>query len=166
MKKIPLIICISSLVGCQSNVSKNEIPGLLNVSNAEIVNSKGTDDFGGFGEGYTIEFYELSDKTISDFKNKTTKELPLKKDDTAWQKKDWSKTPIDSSYNEIFIMVLNYDGGSKEIEIELKKIKLLVEKPDVYYSFYFKPDKDSPQDIELFILDLSGRKLYTIEINT
>ena len=165
MKKILLAICVSSLLGCQSSVFKKEVSELLNVNNAEIVNSKGTDEFGGFGEGYTIEVYELSDKTIKDFENKKTKELPVKKDDSTWQKKDWSKTPIDSSFSEIFIMGLNYSSGNKKIETELKEIKQLVEKSEVYYSFYYKPDKENPQDVQLFILDVPSRKLYTIEMN-
>lgn len=165
MKKILLAMCVSSLFGCQSNVFKDEVSELLNISNAEILSSKGIDEFGGFGEGYTIEVYELSDKTITDFKNKTTKELPVKKSDTTWLKKDWSNTPIDSSFNEIFIMGLNYSSGNNKIETELKEIKQLMVKSEVYYSFYYKPDKENPQDVQLFILDIPSKRLYTIESN-
>lgn len=165
MKKLVFILCISSLISCQSTVFKNDISKLLNVSDAEITSSKGIDEFGGYGEGYSIEVYQLSEKTILDFKDNLVKKLPMKKDTDIWQKKDWSYTPIDSSFKEIFIMGLNYSSGNKKIEAELNEIKLLIEKSKVYYSFYFKPDIESPQEIQLFILDEQSRKLYVIEMD-
>lgn len=51
-------------------------------------------------------------------------------------------------------MCLNYSSGNTKLENQLNEIKKVLEKPKVYYSFYYKPDKDSPQDAQFFILDV------------
>lgn len=168
MKKLLLAVCIGSLFGCQSNVFKDDLPKILGVSNVEIQDSQGTDEFGGFGEGYTLEVYELSEKTVKAFINLTAKNLPDKKEEGKnWEKHDWSKTPIDTSYNGVLSLVLNYRSSTK-LENQLNDIKKLLEKPDVYYSFYYYSNeevKEYIEDAQFFILDVQSRKLYTIESN-
>lgn len=147
-------------------VFKDDLSQILGVSDIEVKNSQGTDEFGGFGEGYTLEEYELSEKTVQAFINNASKTLPDKKEEGKnWQKKDWSKVPVDSSYSEILTMCLNYSSGSTKLETQLNEIKKMLEKIEVYYSFYYKPDEDNPQDAQLFILDVQSRKVYVIESN-
>lgn len=163
IKKYIAAIGLVLLFSCQSGVFKDKLPEILGISNVEIKDNHGTDEFGGFGEGYTLEIYELSESTVNSFIDRTSKILPDKKEKATWKKYDWQKTPVDSSYNEILIMSLNYSGGNKKLETELSEIKKVLEKPEVYYSFYYSPNKDNPQDAQFFVLDVQTGKLYVIE---
>lgn len=160
MKKLVLLLPLLFILSCQSGVFKNDLSEILGVSNVEIKNSRGADEFGGFSEGYTIEIYELSEETTKAFIAQSNKILPSKE---GWKKFDWSKTPVDTSYTEIF-GILNYMGG-KKVENLLSEIKVLLKKTEVYYSFYYKPDKDNPQDLQLFVLDTKSKKLHIVECN-
>ena len=167
MIKLLLIIPLFFLISCQSKVYKDDLPKILGVEDVKITNSQGIDEFAGFGEGYTLEIYELSESTINAFINDASKILPEKNGTAAgWLKHDWRSTPMDSSYIEIFNICLNYYSGNRKLEGLIVEIKKVLQKPDVYYSFYYKPDKDSPQDVLLFILDLQSRKLYIMDQQT
>ena len=50
------------LYSCTNHVFKPEIPAWLNIEDVEILQSKTFDEFGGFGEGITLEIYFLSTK--------------------------------------------------------------------------------------------------------
>lgn len=163
MRKLQLLLVTLTLFSCQSAI-EDHVSQVLGLDKVEVENNEGESEFGGFGEGYTLDIYQLSTTTLQDFENNASKILP-EKDDEDWNKFDWNKTPIDSSYNEIFIMGLNYYSGNQKIETQLPQIKKALEKPNVYYSFYYKPDKDNPQRVELFILDIETKKLYTIQAN-
>ena len=60
-------------------------------------------------------------------------------------------------------MCLYNSGYNKKLKVKLNEIKRLIEKEGVYYSFYYRPDKEHPQNVELFILDVQNRKLYAID---
>jgi len=149
------------LLGCDIPFFKNDLPFILDVEKVEINNIQVFDEWGGWqGDGFTLEVYRLSEKTIQCFINKSSKNLPLKK---GYQKYNWTKTPIDSSYEEIFIMCLNYHSYNEKIELQLNKIKELIKKKEIYYSFYYKPDKNNPQNVQFFILDTQKGTLYVID---
>ncbi len=163
MKKIILSIYLFSILSCQSDLYKNDLSKILGISNIEITNNQGTDEFGGFGEGYSLEVYELSENTVNSFIKQSSKKLPDKIENSVeWQKKDWSEIPADSSFNEIFIVCLNYSSGNKKLETQLNEIKTILNN-GAYYSFYFKPNKLNPQTVQLFIFDTKGKKLYIID---
>lgn len=153
------------LSSCNLSYFKNDLSQILGVDKIEIENIQTFNEWGGFqGDGYILEIYTLSEKTIQAFKNNPLKNLPDKKEEgKEWQKYNWSTFPIDSSYNEVFIMCLNYSGYGKKLKVKLDEIKRLIEKEGVYYSFYYSPDKVNPQDVQLFILDVQNRKLYAID---
>jgi hypothetical protein len=111
-----------------------------------------------------LEIYILSENTIQEFKNNSLKKLPQKNEkDKNWQKYDWSKKPIDSSFNEIFVLCLNYSTDNQKLKVKIEEIKKLKRKGEIYYSFYYRPDKENPQNAQLFILDIQNRKLYAID---
>lgn len=166
IKQLLLLALISFMISCQGSSFKEDLHNILGVTDVEIIENKTTNEFGGFSEGHTIEVYGLSQSTMHNFLELSAKKLPekLKKEQT-WQKHDWSKTPVDSSYNEIFALCLNYSSGNIKLEEQLNEIKKVLNKSDVYYSFYFKPDKTNPEDVVLFILEPRNGKLYIVESN-
>jgi hypothetical protein len=153
------------LSSCNLSYFKNDLYQILGVEKKEIKNIQNFNEISGIqGEGYILEIYTLSEKVIQAFKNNPLKNLPDKQEEgKEWHKYNWSTFPIDSSYNEVFIMCLNYSGSSKKLTVKLNEIKRLIEKEGVYYSFYYSPNKVNPQDVQLFILDVQNRKLYAIE---
>src|SRR5690348_2484153 len=93
------------LISCGNRVFKNELPQVLKVDKVEIEDGQNIDIYGGFGEGYTLEVYELSENTVQAFINNVSKALPNKKEDSIiWKKYDWTKSPFDSAYVEIAVM--------------------------------------------------------------
>lgn len=153
------------LSSCNLSYFKKDLSQILGVEKKEIKNIQNFNEIAGIqGEGYILEIYTLSEKAIQAFKNNPLKNLPDKQEEgKEWQKYNWSTFPIDSSYNEVFIMCLNYSGYGKKLKVKLDEIKRLIEKEGVYYSFYYSPDKVNPQDVQLFILDVQNRKLYAID---
>lgn len=153
------------LSSCNTSFFKDDLSPILGVEKVEIENNQTLDEWAGLqGDGFILEVYELSEKTVQTFINQPAKNLPDKKEDGKnWQKYNWNKTPVDSSYNEVFIMCLNYSSNSEKIKVQLNEIKKLIEKEGAYYSFYYRPDKENPQNVQLFILDVQSKKLYAID---
>ena len=60
-------------------------------------------------------------------------------------------------------MCLNYASNNDKIKSQLKEIKEILKKGGVYYSFYYRPDKENPQNVQLFILDIQSKKIYAID---
>jgi hypothetical protein len=153
------------LSSCNTSFFKDDLSQILGVEKVEIKNSQTLDEWAGMqGDGFILEIYDLSEKTVQAFKDKPLKNLPDKKEEgKEWKKYNWSTFPVDSSYNEVFIMCLNYSSDSEKLKVQLNEIKKLMGKEEVYYSFYYRPDKNNPQNVQLFILDIQSRKLYTID---
>lgn len=153
------------LSSCDLLFFKSDLSQILGVEKKELKNIQNFNEISGIqGEGYILEIYTLSEKAIQAFKNNPIRNLPDKQEEgKEWHKYNWSTFPIDSSYNEVFNMCLNYSGSSKRLKVKLNEIKRLIEKEGVYYSFYYRPDKEHPQNVELFILDVHNRKLYAID---
>jgi hypothetical protein len=154
------------LCSCNTSFIKNDLPKILDVDKVEIKKSQILNEWAGIhGDGFILEIYKLSEKTIQNFEEKSLKKLPDKKEkDKIWQKYNWSTLPIDSSYNEIFIMCLNYFSNNAKIRNILTEIKELIEEEKrMYYSFYYRPNKENPQNVQLFILDIENKKLYVID---
>lgn len=166
MKKAYARIVIPTLIvfffGCQSSYFKNDLSQILGVEKVDVESFSSKDEFGGFGEGYTLEKYKLSKVTIDEFQGGRSKLLPVK--DGGWQRYGWSKAPIDSSFKEVIYMPLSYYDGNKKLEIVLQQVKKSLERADVYYAFYYKSDRSNPQSVQLFVVDIRSRELYAIDI--
>lgn len=153
------------LSSCNTSFFKDDLSPILGLEKVEIENSQTLDEWAGTqGDGFILEVYELSEKTVQTFINQSSKNLPDKKEEGKnWQKYNWGKVPVDSSYNEIFIMSLNYSSDNPKLKAQLNEIKKLIEKDGVYCSFYYRPDRENPQTAQLFILDVESRKFYAID---
>jgi phage-related protein len=163
-----LILSVFPLIflsSCNTSFLKDDLSSILGMEKVEIENNQTLDDWAGNqGEGFILEVYELSEKTVQTFINQSSKRLPDKKEKVKnWQKYDWRIVPVDSSFNEVFIMCLNYSSDNQKLKTQLDEIKLLIKNEKVYYSFYYRPDKENPQNAQLFILDTKSRKFYAID---
>lgn len=150
------------VISCQSSIFRNQINSILGIDSNDIFQKSSIDEFGGFGEGYTLEIYELTESSVKLFQENPLKKLP-QKDNDNWKIKDWSNTPIDNSYKEVFTLVLNYDSSDK-LTKQLRDLSELLKKKEVYYSFYYKPDKLNPIRVQFFVLDINTNKFYAIDV--
>jgi hypothetical protein len=89
----------------------------LNVNKSTLKHSQGSEEYRGRASGYVMEVYDISDIGIQEFLNKSKKTLPFDSITASiWPGKvDWSKTPIDSSDNEIVERAFYYRG---KLEVE------------------------------------------------
>lgn len=159
-----IFFLFSIVISCQDKIFEDQLPLILGIDNVDIKRSQNIDELGGFGEGYTFEIYKLSEKTIKSFIKRTPKSIRYNHDST-WKKKDWSKSPIDTTYNEVVAMCLNYDSGNKKLINKLNEIKKTLTQANVYYALYYRPDRYNPKDAQLFVLDINNKDLYIIESN-
>ncbi len=159
MRNIIYTIGIFLTFSCNTNLFDNDLKKILGNPDFSYSKENSISEFAGFGEGYTIEIYILPKNYLKRFDKRPYK-LPPKK---GWKTKGWSKTPIDSSYNEIIYMVLNYKGNAR-ISSFIKDIKEILNKKDTYYAFYYKPDKTTPTHVNFFVLDMEKQKLYAIDV--
>jgi hypothetical protein len=159
-----ILILFPVVINCQNRIFKDKLSLILDIDNVKIKKSQSIDEFGGSGEGYTFEVYKLSEKTIKAFIDNPAKGIRYNHDST-WKKKDWAKVPIDTIYNEVLLMCLNYDSGNKKLANKLVEIRKTLTQANVYYALYYKPDKYNPENAQLFVLDIEGKNLYIIESN-
>jgi hypothetical protein len=144
---------------------EKDLRKILGLSHIKINNKQEFSEWKGFqGDGFILEIYDLSEETVNNFDNLSLKRLPNKKEENKkWRKHDWYLFPIDSSYNEIFIMCLNYHSNSEEINCKLKQIKQLMRTNKFYCSFYYNSIQQNINSVQLFLLDVSEYKLYVID---
>lgn len=148
------------LFACKEGKYKKDLCYILGINNVEGKLEKNIDKFAGFGEFYIIEIYDLSDRTIDSFINRSDKLLPEKEE---YKNRKWESTPFDSTYKEIINMALNYYDGNKTIIQLQQEIQNIISDKNNYYSFYYKPDIYNPQYVQLFILDLYKKRIFIIE---
>lgn len=164
-----VLLCIF-LDSCSNRVFEHQIAYLLGVKNTKVEIIFTSESFGGFGEGYTLEVYKISEKTGESFIKKSSKVLPDKNlKGQNWHKSNWQKNPIKKSELKKLEIIFDYRSNSQLTE-KIDKIKNLIDKKDkhIFYAYYYKPDsenKDYIEDAELFIIDLSDKKFYALASN-
>lgn len=154
-----ILICMS----CQRKAFQSDILCILNMKAKEIKCLDAYHQFGGFGEGFILEEYSLSPRSVADFLYLKNKVLPSRNTTDSWQKLDWKQGPPEECLEELFLLCLSYEDGNKRITQQLKELRQLVEHAWVYYSFYYQPSLDIPEVVQLFILDTRTKKIYAIE---
>lgn len=157
-----IVFIVSCLTACQSNFFEKKISKILDIDDVEVINVTKYEEWAGSqGDGYIMEVYELSEKTIAAFLEKST-QLPLKEGGKKkWGNYGWGKWQNDSLYNEVISLGLNYNAEDEQINKQLNILKEVIK--GSYIAFYYSPNRDNPNNIELFILDADNKKLYAIE---
>ena len=123
-KQIPLTLLLFSLNSCQNFVFEKDLNKLLGVTNVVVEQREIVEEVGGIhGEGYTIEVYKLSEKTIEHFNKKTDKILPTHEDSNAWKKIGWLPTPIETSYSEVTSIITDYVASEEKLKARIDTIK-------------------------------------------
>ncbi len=160
MKTTVGIILLSFILVCCSNPYSKELHNLLNVKNVNIRNVTIIEDCMFCSEGITICMYRIDETAIEEFIC-NDKIMPCN-EDTSWKVFGWYQTPIDTTYKYVF-QHLNYKS-TKKIEKVLEDIKNVLQKDNVYYSFYIRKFgvNYDPLEAQIFVLDLQDKMLYIV----
>ncbi|AYN04567.1 hypothetical protein [Flavobacterium sp. 140616W15] len=153
------------LVGCSNTTNQdyfNKTMGLNVEIKKKIFNSE--DSINPQGEGFSMEVINY-DKKDNDslFINKDS--YPISYDlRTDWKISKWQKTPLVNK--NVLELLFNYNINDKSIKEELIKLKNVLNSNSNYVSYYFKESDGNVYAIDICVLDINNKKIYTCEIIT
>jgi hypothetical protein len=142
-------------------VYESKITQILGINKVEIKGKSMTDSWA-IGEWYICETYNLTKENLNSFLA-GNKRNELYSADSLWFRKDWEKLPIDSQYNEIKDMVINYMATSK-IEKRTNEMGQIISTCSGYYSFLCQPTIENPQKVLFLLLDEKTNKLFVVDL--
>lgn len=128
------------------------------------------------GDGYSIQIFEINEKTIKQFldskKNFLNPHLKLYDDRENWNKKNWKRSPLPKNemiYSEFALTGLAKQnsviyGRNENIETFINTI--LNEKGNYYAYFYSLQSEGNVGNIDFFIISPNRRLLIVINNNT
>lgn len=124
------------------------------------------------GDGYSISVYELpatirarfesaDERLISEFPRH-----PSYRD--HWSFERWRRSPFDEKFNKYLEFALSsYDSDQADgLSEHFRLIRKALTGDGAYYAFFYSSHGDYPGNIDLFIVDLEGNRLYSINHNT
>jgi hypothetical protein len=124
------------------------------------------------GDGYSISVYELppsirtrfeaaDERLLSDFPKH-----PSYRD--HWSFERWRRSPFDDKFRKYLDFALSsYDTDrASGLSEQFDSIRKALSGDRAYYAFFYYSHGDYPGDIDLFIVDLEGNRLYSINHNT
>ena len=165
---IALICFVLCLVGFfmffyQDNQStyENELPQILGIEKVEI-KGKSIGESWAIGEWYICEIYDLTKEDFNSFLT-GNKRNELYSTDSLWFRENWKKLPIDSQYNEVKDMVINYQATNK-IETTTNEMKQIISVGSGFYSFLCQPTIENPQKVLFFLFDEKTNKLFVVDL--
>lgn len=148
------IFVILILQACSNPIFEQKLDKVLGVRfpQAKLVYLE--DEFAGFGEGYALEVYQLSESTLKNFETLKTKNLLLHVDEEGWEVSGWYCAPIISDFHEV-ASVLSYSGGVELVK-HFNQMEQLLKSDNAYYAFCTK----SHLQTLFFVLDTKTGLLY------
>ena len=158
-----LVLFTLILISCNNDsVYKNKYSKLLGIdSSAKVEIVEINDEFGGFGEGFSIEVYNLDKASVDKFLSKDNKDLP--DNHNGWNKYGWDTVALDTSYD--FVLAITFNRGTKNSTLsnKLETIKQKLSTEGCYYAFYYYPGLENVRKVKFFILDSLNTRFYAIE---
>lgn len=124
------------------------------------------------GDGYSISVYELPETIRSRFEAADEKLLtdfpkrPYYRD--HWSLVSWREAPFDTKFDAY----LDFVVSKSETPIvpglveQFKAIRKALGRKGTYYAIFHNDNSHGPSDVDLFIVDLIGGRLYMMNENT
>lgn len=124
------------------------------------------------GDGYSIEVYELPASIRKRFEAADATlqgafpKLPGMLED--WEVEPWREAPFDPGFERYLSFALSSydDEGKKLLAGQFRDIRAALSRKGTFYSFFKFDHGSDPGNIDLFIVDLEGGRVYQINHNT
>ena len=124
------------------------------------------------GDGYSFSVYELPASVRTRFESvdeKLLTQFPEKPDyRSAWSAEPWREAPFDEKFGRCLQFALSrYDArNAPSLSEHFDAIRQALERSGTYYSFFYTGDTEHQGNIDFFVVDLVGGRLYSINHNT
>ncbi|WP_236919136.1 hypothetical protein [Ereboglobus luteus] len=124
------------------------------------------------GDGYSISVYELPRSIRARFESADEKlftEHPKRPSyRNHWKVEHWREGPFEEEFKHYLNFALSAYGESDGSELlkQFDAIRQAVMRKGTYYAFFYYAHGEHPGDIDLFIIDITNNRLYSINHNT
>jgi hypothetical protein len=124
------------------------------------------------GDGYSISVYELPSSIRTRFEaadERLLSEYPKRPSyRDHWSFERWRRSPFDGRFQEYLDFALSsYDAGNaSELTNHFEAIRSALKSEGSFYAFFYYRPSDYVGDVDFFIVDLFGGRLYSINQNT
>lgn len=120
------------------------------------------------GDGYSIDVYDLP-KAIRNrfekFDEKEMEEYPRKPDyRSKWKVSRWHRTPATKEDVKYVDFALHWHG-SDEVTRFQRAIRTCVSNGGSYVAYFYQDFGQRTENVDLYIVDLAGDRLYSINLN-
>ncbi|QDT01341.1 BCD family MFS transporter [Adhaeretor mobilis] len=124
------------------------------------------------GDGYSISVYELPSSIRTRFEAADERLLseypkhPSYRD--HWSFERWRRSPFDGKFQEYLDFALStYDAGNaSELTNHFEAIRSALKSEGSFYAFFYYRPSGCVGDVDFFIVDLVGGRLYSFNHNT
>lgn len=124
------------------------------------------------GDGYSISVYELPSSIRARFESADERLLsefpkhPSYRD--HWSFERWRRSPFDEKFNDYLDFALSsYDArNASELTKHFDAIRGALKREGTFYAFFYYRPSGHVGDVDFFIIDLNGGRLYLINQNT
>jgi hypothetical protein len=116
------------------------------------------------GDGASLYVFELPDQLRRRFEKQDSRLLtefpkrPYYRSD--WKVVSWKEAPFDTSLEKYLDFALSASSGHSQ------EIREALSRKGTFYSFFHYDHGSSPGNIDFFIVDLVGGRIYEINVNT
>ena len=145
--------------GCTTAVYEEELESYFSHGNFQIENQVILDEFGGFGEGLAVEVYKISGKDLKTYVLHNS----FEKKREGYKKINWEKFSISDKNENVIDLALAYYTKNEKIIAEINSVKSMIDNENVFMQYYFKSDAKNPNEVILYILNVSESKIYIFE---
>lgn len=155
-----IVILLGVINGCMSSAYEHQLETIIGISEPEYAITAIAEDVSGFGEGFVIEKFHLTENTSSKFENHITAISPK----AGWKSQGWISTKLISKADSKAIeMVIKYSTRNRELNELVEEIKQSIERERSYFACYCKPDCENPIKSVVFVYDFSTCNLWVVE---
>lgn len=119
------------------------------------------------GDGYSVEVFPLPAEIRARFEHFDAAKMagfPKRPEYRAhWQRVDWQATPLKPEDKQYLDFVL---PGAEEAKEQCARIRELLGKPGSFYGYFYFSHEGWLGDVDFFIVDREGGRLYLLNLNT
>lgn len=119
------------------------------------------------GDGYSLEVFPLPPEVRTQFEHFAAAQMagrPKRPEYRShWKQVDWQPSPLRAEDKQYLDFVL---PNAAETTEQCMQIRQVLTKPGAYYGYFYYGHEGWLGDVDFFIVDLDGGRIYLINLNT